>query len=121
MLRFDFLDKEKQIRKRFATKIDDWNITVLDYLSTLSIFTSALFALFSIVGGSGVYVVIFSLTYFFVFLVFKFVKETDCHRTQIKQQYTVLYFGFYLFYVILLNICFYGKYPDIYLVWYKFC
>ncbi len=112
MLRFDFLDKEKQIRKRFATKIDDWNITVLDYLSTLSIFTSALFALFSIVGGSGVYVVIFSLIYFFVFLGFKFVKENRLSQNSNKTTiYSVVFWVLFISYVILLNICFYGKYP----------
>lgn len=112
MFRFEFLDKEKQLRSQFSQKIDAWNVTVLESLSLLSIFTSALFAVFSITSSNSLSVILFALSCFAIFLAFKFLKDykisNDIRRTT---KYSIIFWIMFISYVISLNIFFYDKFP----------
>ena len=112
MLRFGFLDKEKKLRAQFSQKIDAWNVTVLESLSILSIFTSALFAVFSITSSNSLLVILFSLSCFAIFLAFKFIKDyriaNDIRRTT---KYSIVFWVMFILYVISLNIFFYDQFP----------
>lgn len=112
MIKIDYLDKDRNLRKQFSKKINSWNITVLDALSMLSILTSTIFAIFSIVSSSPFYVIVFSLISFSYFFCFKFVKDSfiakDNNKTNI---FSILFWLSFIGYIILLNVFFYADYP----------
>ncbi len=111
MLSFGFLNKEKILRRQFSQKINAWNVTVLESLVILSIFTSALFAIFSITNSNSIGEILFSLIWFSLFLIFKFIKENriskDSEKTNI---YCIIYWILFISYVIFLNVFIYDKF-----------
>lgn len=111
MNRLDKSHKIKELRDQFSQRINAWNITVLDALIMLSLFTSSLFSIFSIVSSSSVKTIIFSIFYLSLFFIFKFVKEyfikKDMNKTNL---FCIIFWILFLSYVILLNVFFYAKF-----------
>ncbi|MDC7244145.1 MAG: GGDEF domain-containing protein, partial [Sphaerochaetaceae bacterium] len=111
MLSFGFLNKEKMLRRQFSQKINAWNATVLESLVILSILTSALFAFFSITQSNSIGEILFSLIWFSLFLVFKFVNEYSISKDSNKTGlYCIIYWILFLSYVILLNVFIYDQF-----------
>ncbi|MGD1822556.1 MAG: diguanylate cyclase domain-containing protein [Pleomorphochaeta sp.] len=111
MLDFDSSRRTKELRAQFSDKIDAWNITVLDALILLSLSTSSIFAIFSIISSKSLHTIVFSLIYFGVFLIFKFVKEYLSSKEINKTSLLCIVFWFlFISYVILLNVFYYDKF-----------
>lgn len=105
--------KAKQLRSQFSHKIDAWNITVLEALIVLSLFTSSLFAIFSITNYSSINSILFSIFSFGIFVIFKFVKELFLSKDNSKTTlFCIIFWMLFLSYVILLNVFFYAKFTS---------
>lgn len=112
MIKLESSDKAKKLRKQFSAKIDSWNMTVLDALSMLSLFTSALFAVISIINSSKAITIYFSLTFMAIFIVFKFVKDFQIAKDSTKTSlYSIIFWILFVSYIILLNLFFYQDFP----------
>ena len=112
MIKLESSDKAKKLRKQFSAKIDSWNMTVLDALSMLSLFTSALFAVISIINSSKSTTIYFSLIFMAIFIVFKFVKDFQIAKDSTKTSfYSIIFWILFVSYIVLLNLFFYQDFP----------
>jgi len=86
MLKFEFITKERKLRKQFSHIINTWNIAVLESMTILSIFTSVIFALFSIINSSHIGVIVTSFLCFIIFLGFKFIGSVSIQKLVILEK-----------------------------------
>lgn len=101
----------KKLRIQFSKKIDAWNISVLEALVMLSLFTSAIFAIFSILSIKDLSTILFSTIAFGIFIIFMFVKNYFLEMsTKNSSILCVIFWVLFLAYVILLNVFYYEKF-----------
>lgn len=112
MTRFGFFLRDKSLRKKFPDKINTWNASVIESLSTFAVAVSSLFLLYCIFNKTKTSLIIFALVAFGIFITYKItsVKFLKFHIDK-STKALFIFWGLFTVYIAFMNEFVYQSIP----------
>lgn len=96
MNRVNVFFRDKSLRRKFPEKVNLWNASVLDSLTTFSILVSIFFYMYCFLISKSLIILIVLFSFIIFFIIFKKISSNIVKKKLKNQQLQHLYFGVHL-------------------------